>query len=184
MQLANSSNGYGWVSIFLHWLVAVVVFGLFGLGLWMMDLGYYDPWRQTAPFLHKSFGLALFAVMLVRVMWRLANPCVAPLATHDAKTKLAARLGHGALYLGLFALMISGYLISTADGRGIEFFGVFTVPALLSGLPRQEDIAGLVHEYLAWGLVILALIHALAALKHHFIDRDSTLLRMLGRRQP
>lgn len=184
MQLRNSAHTYGWVSIVLHWLVAVAVFALFGLGLWMMDLGYYDPWRQTAPFLHKSIGVALFALMLARLLWRWSNPRVAPVPNHDAKTQWAARLGHGALYLGLFALMISGYLISTADGRGIEFFGLFSVPAVLSGLPRQEDIAGAVHLYLAWGLVCLALVHALAALKHHLIDRDSTLLRMLGRKQP
>jgi cytochrome b561 len=85
------------------------------------------------------------------------------------------------LYLGLFGVMISGYLISTADGRGIEVFGLFSVPATLTGIPQQEDIAGAIHEYLAWGLVIFAALHGLAALKHHFIDRDSTLLRMFGR---
>ena len=91
------------------------------------------------------------------------------------------KLGHGLLYLGLFGVMISGYLISTADGRGIGVFGWFEVPALISGLPEQEDVAGLIHKYLAWGLVIFAVIHALAALKHHFIDRDATLVRMFGR---
>jgi len=77
--------------------------------------------------------------------------------------------------------MLSGYLISTADGRPISVFGWFEVPALLTSIPNQEDVAGLVHEYLAWGLVILAGLHGLAALKHHFIDRDPTLLRMFGR---
>jgi len=96
-------------------------------------------------------------------------------------TRLGSKLGHLALYAGLFALMISGYLISTADGRGIEVFGLFEVPATLTTIPDQEDVAGVVHEYLAWGLVIFAGLHALAALKHHFIDRDATLVRMLGR---
>jgi cytochrome b561 len=76
--------------------------------------------------------------------------------------------------------MLSGYLISTADGRGLEVFDWFSVPATLSGLDRQEDIAGEVHLYLAWTVIVLAALHALAALKHHFIDRDPTLMRMLG----
>lgn len=181
MQWRNTSARYGLVSVSLHWLVAIAVFGLFGLGLWMMDLSYYDPWRQRAPELHKSIGIVLFSLMTLRLLWRWLNPSPAALPNHGAMTRLASKLGHALLYVGLFVLMTSGYLISTADGRGIEVFGLFAVPATLSGLPQQEDIAGLVHEYLAWGLVIFAGIHALAAFKHHFIDRDRTLLRMFGR---
>lgn len=181
MQWRNSSSHYGLVSIFMHWLVAVVVFGLFGLGYWMVGLDYYSSWRQTAPDLHKSIGLVLFAVMLARVLWRLFSPPPASLPNHGRMTRMASKLGHSFLYLGLFVLMISGYLISTADGRGIPVFGLFEVPASLTSIPDQEDVAGLVHEYLAWTLVIFAGIHALAALKHHFIDRDRTLTRMFGR---
>ena len=75
--------------------------------------------------------------------------------------------------------MISGYLISTADGRPISFFGWFEVPALITGINNQEDIAGDVHFYMAWTLVILASLHGLAAIKHHLIDKDSTLTRMI-----
>lgn len=181
MQWRNTSARYGLVSVLLHWLVALVVFGLFALGYWMVGLSYYDPWRQSAPDLHKSIGILLFAVMLLRLVWRLFSPAPAALASHGRLTRLASRLGHGLLYLGLFGVMISGYLISTADGRGINVFGLFSVPATLTGIPQQEDIAGAIHEYLAWGLVIFAGLHGLAALKHHFIDRDSTLLRMFGR---
>ncbi|MDG9757056.1 cytochrome b [Pseudomonas sediminis] len=181
MQWRNTSARYGLVSVVLHWLVALVVFGLFALGFWMVGLSYYDPWRQSAPDLHKSIGILLFAVMLLRALWRLLNPAPAALSNHGPLTRLASKLGHGVLYFGLFGVMISGYLISTADGRGIEVFGLFSVPATLSGIAQQEDIAGAIHEYLAWGLVIFAGLHGLAALKHHFIDRDSTLLRMFGR---
>jgi cytochrome b561 len=82
------------------------------------------------------------------------------------------------MYLLLTALMISGYLISTADGRGIAVFDWFEVPATLHGLEAQEDIAGEIHELLAFTLVGLSLAHAGAALKHHFINRDRTLTRM------
>ncbi|MDH1263011.1 cytochrome b [Pseudomonas sp. GD03944] len=181
MQLRNSSDRYGLVSILLHWLVALAVFGLFGLGYWMVGLDYYSGWYKTGPDLHKSIGIVLFVVMLARLLWRWISPAPQALSSHGRMTRLGAKFGHLFLYLGLFVLMISGYLISTADGRGIPVFGLFDVPATLTSIPDQEDLAGLVHEYLAWALVIFAGIHGLAALKHHFIDRDRTLTRMFGR---
>ena len=78
------------------------------------------------------------------------------------------------LYLRAIYSSVVPYSLWTADGRGIPVFGLFEVPASLTSIPDQEDVAGLVHEYLAWALVIFAGIHALAALKHHFIDRDRT----------
>ena len=182
MQLRNSTSRYGWVSIFMHWGVALAVVGLFALGLWMVGLDYYSTWRKDAPDLHKSIGLVLFAVMLLRVIWRFISPPPPTLTSYDRLTRIGAKLGHGFLYIGLFAVMITGYLISTADGVGIPVFGLFEVPALVSGLPDQADVAGVIHLYLAWALVIFSGLHALAALKHHFIDRDVTLKRMLGRK--
>ena len=182
MQLRNSSSRYGWVSIFMHWGVALVVFGLFALGLWMVGLDYYSTWRKDAPELHKSIGLVLLAVMVLRVLWRFISPPPPALASYSRMTRIGATFGHAFLYLSLFAVMIAGYLISTADGVGIPVFGLFEVPALVSGLPDQADTAGEIHLYLAWALVIFSGLHALAALKHHFIDRDATLTRMLGRK--
>lgn len=181
MQLRNSSSRYGWVSIFLHWGVALTVFSLFALGLWMVGLGYYDPWRKAGPDLHKSIGLVLFFFMLLRVLWRFISPPPPPTPNLGPLTRLAATLGHLFIYADLFLVMTAGYLISTADGVGIPVFGLFEVPALVSGIEDQAELAGTVHLYLAWVLVIFAVLHGLAALKHHFIDRDVTLKRMLGR---
>jgi cytochrome b561 len=181
MQLRNSSSRYGLVGMTLHWSMAVVVFGLFALGLWMVGLDYYDAWRKAAPDLHKSIGLTLFAVMLFRVIWRWISPPPTALATHGKWTRLGARLGHLFLYVVLFATMFAGYLISTADGVGISVFGLFEVPSLIDSIPDQADVAGAIHLYLAWTLVVFSVLHGLAALKHHFIDRDATLTRMLGR---
>ena len=182
MQLRNSASRYGWVSIFMHWGVALAVFGLFALGLWMVGLDYYSSWRKDAPDLHKSIGLVLLGVMVLRVLWRFISPPPPTLQSYSRMTRIGAKFGHGFLYLALFAVMIAGYLISTADGVGIPVFGLFEVPALVSGLPDQADTAGAIHLYLAWALVIFSGLHALAALKHHFIDRDATLTRMLGRK--
>lgn len=173
----NTQNAYGLVSIALHWLVATITIGLFALGLWMVDLGYYDAWYQRAPDLHRSFGFALLAIMLVRTVWRLVNSGPTPLGSTFERR--AGRLVHGLLYTLLFILIASGYLISTADGRAIDVFGIMEIPAIISGLDKQEDIAGSVHEILSYVLITLAMLHALAALFHHFFHRDKTLMRML-----
>lgn len=181
MQWRNSKQRYGLIAIALHWLVAITVFGMFGLGWWMTELTLYHPWYYKAPALHKSIGLLLFMVMVLRLVWRFVNPYPDPISTHSRFERVAARLVHGLLYLLPFVVMISGYLISTADGRPIEIFGVVSIPASITSIPNQEDVAGEIHLVLAVVLIALALLHAAAALKHHFVDRDNTLRRMLGR---
>ena len=180
----NTDQAYGIIAIALHWLVAAAVLGLFGLGLWMVNLTYYDTWYRTAPSIHKSVGVLLFLVMALRLLWRLMNPKPAPEPGLGRLERLASGWVHGLLYLLLFAVMASGYLISTADGRPIEVFGLFAVPATLTDIPNQADLAGDIHLALAITVIVLASIHAVAALKHHFVDRDRTLLRMLGRSRP
>lgn len=180
MRARNNQTQYGWVAIVLHWLMAPAIIGLFVLGWWMRQLSYYDPWYQQAPTIHKSIGVLLLLLLLLRLLWRLVNttPQIEPGIRRWQV--VAAKGAHNLIYLLLFAIMLSGYLISTADGRAIEVFNWFSVPATFQGIPNQEDIAGTVHEILAWSLIILVAIHALAALKHHFINRDNTLLLMLG----
>ena len=177
----NNLMGYGWVAITLHWLFALVVTGLFILGVWMTDLTYYDDWYKRAPDIHRSIGVLLFFALVFRIYWRMSN--VAPLdepETDKLQTKIA-HIVHKLLYILLFAMMVSGYLISTADGRGIDVFGLFQVPAIPPlNIENLEDKAGDVHWYLALILAGLTGLHALAALKHHFIDRDRTFIKMLG----
>lgn len=180
MQIRNTATDYGLVAIVLHWLIAIAVVGLFALGLWISDLEYYDAWYQRGPALHKGLGVLLFITVAVRLLWRWGNVGPRPEPSHSAWERLLARITHAALYVLLFATMIAGYLISTADGRPVDVFGLFTVPATLSGLKNQEDVAGEVHEVLAFTLIGLSTLHALAAVKHHFVDRDRTLKRMLG----
>lgn len=177
----SNSERWGWVAISLHWLSALLVFGLFGLGLWMTSLGFYHPWYHDGPDLHRGLGVLLLLLTLARLAWRAMDGRPDELAEHQWWERLAARWMHRALYLLLLAVMVSGYLITTADGRALEVFGLFSIPATLSGLDQQEDIAGAVHLVLASTLVALALMHAGAALKHHLIDKDKTLMRMLCR---
>lgn len=178
-MLQNSQQRYGLVSVIIHWLSAVIVFGLFALGWWMLTLTYYDQWYRLGPWWHKSFGICLLIITIFRVLWVITNTKPTPQGTK--LEVVGAKIGHGLLYLLLFTVMISGYLISTADGSSISVFDLFSIPATLSDISGQEDIAGEVHWYSALALVILAGGHALAALKHHFINRDTTLIRMFGK---
>jgi cytochrome b561 len=91
----------------------------------------------------------------------------------------AAHVVHLLLYILIFVSIASGYLISTADGRSIDLFGYLSIPAIVPGMQSQADIAGIVHWYVALALIVLTGLHTLAALKHHFIDRDQTLKKIL-----
>lgn len=181
MQLRNSPFRYGAISVVLHWLVAIAVYGMFALGLWMVTLSYYDGWYHQAPELHKSIGIVLMLVLVIRLIWRRLSPPPVPLASYSRLTRISAVVAHVSLYLLLFAILFSGYLISTADGKPISVFGLFDVPATIADAGSQADLAGDIHLWLAWTVVILSVLHGLAAFKHHFIDKDDTLKRMLGK---
>lgn len=178
-QIRNSATQYGVVAIAFHWLVAVAIVGLFALGYWMVDLDYYHEWYKQAPDIHRSVGILLFATMVLRLLWRLTNPRPAPLPSHRSIEVVAAHGAHFLLYLLIFTAMTSGYLISTADGSSINVFGWFEVPSVTGRVKGMEDTAGLVHYWVTWSIVGLASVHALAALKHHWFDKDDTLRRML-----
>ena len=178
-MLKNSKSSYGWVTILVHWLMALGVFGLFGLGVYMVELTYYDAWYKGSLDLHKSVGITLAALLLFRFGWRLLGTQPEPVAGSSKAMNRVAHSVHKLIYLALVVIVTSGYLISTADGRAIEVFNLFAVPALPESVANQEDIAGKIHFYAAYGLIAVVVLHALGALKHHFIDKDKTLIRMI-----
>lgn len=174
----NNKHGYGLISILLHWLSAITILGLFAVGFWMVDLTYYSSWYKTAPEIHKAVGVLLLLVTVFRLFWRLVNP--KPInGDHKLWERRVAHWTHGALYALLLLILVSGYLISTADGRGINVFDLFAVPSLGALFDNQADLAGLVHQYLAYTLIALVVVHMLGALKHQFIDKDQTLLNII-----
>ena len=181
MQWKNTNKRYGLIAMSLHWLVALIVFGLFTLGLWMTGLDYYHQWYKQGPDLHKSIGILLFIAVLFRLFWRWFSAVPQALDSHKAWEVRLAHYAHLSLYFLLLAIMISGYLISTADGRAIDVFNFFSIPATITSIANQEDIAGQVHFVLALALIALVMLHVAGALKHQFIDRDNTLKRMLGK---
>lgn len=176
MTIRDTTAGYGLPTRIVHWLMAVAIVGLYVLGLWMVELNYYSPYYRSAPDLHRSVGMLLLGLLVVRFGWRLFNdkPSDAELSAFE---RFAAAIVHWGFYPLLLALMVSGYLTSTADGRPIEVFDWFSVPALIHD-KGMEKTAGELHELLADITMAVVLVHAIAALKHHFWDRSRVLARM------
>jgi len=180
-MLRNSSSRFGKITVAIHWISAIVIVGQFSFGLYMLSLDYYDPNYQALPHYHKSIGILFSGLLAFRIVWTLINPSPAPapgvkLWEHRAaKTVQVLMLG---LLIGVVTL---GYLISTADGKPIEVFNWFEVPATITSIKNQEDVAGEWHYWFALSVIVIASLHAFAALKHHFLDKDVTLLRMIGK---
>lgn len=180
----NTRHSFGRVSIFMHWLMAIVLVGLYVLGLYMVDLTYYDPWYNDSLYLHKAVGMLAAILLVFRYLWVRLQPRPMHLEPEKTVQNLAATMGHAALYLLMFVLMISGYLISTARGQGIDVFGLFEIPALLADGAERGELAGDIHDLAATGFIVLVGIHTLASLAHHFITKDATLRRMLRVMKP
>lgn len=180
IALHNTPNGYGWIAIVLHWLSAAVILSLLGLGLYMVELDYYDAWYNRLPWLHKSFGMLFVIVLLFQVVWRGVSPAPEPLAGTSRLEQRLARVVHWLLLAITALILLSGYLIPTADGSAISVLDWFSIPATVSTIPNQADTSGMVHRYLSYALIALVVLHVAAALKHHFVDRNNTLRRISG----
>nr|CAA6827481.1 MAG: Cytochrome B561 [uncultured Thiotrichaceae bacterium] len=159
--------------------MAILLIGLYVLGLYMVDLGYYDPWYHDSLSIHKAIGILTALLLVIRYLWVRFQPRPVHLNPEATVNNLMAKAGHALLYLLMFVLMISGYLITTAKGQGIDVFGWFEVPALFTNNADWGEIAGDVHDIAATGFIVLVGLHTTASLIHHFIFKDNTLLRML-----
>ena len=174
----KSLDRYGLTARLLHWALVGLVLGLIAMGWWMMDLGYYDPWYYASRQWHEALGILAWLLGLAFIFNNLMNRPPQSLTTRPWE-RVASWTAHKLLYLALLALPLAGYLIETADGSGLELFGLVTLHALVDGGEAVRDAAVAVHTYGAYGLLGLVGIHTAGALKHHLIDRDRTLMRML-----
>ena len=169
---------YTRTSIALHWLVAVLITAGFTLGLTMNALPI-SPQRVRLFAYHKWIGITVLGLVLIRCLWRLthASPPDEPMPRWQA---IVAHITHWLLYALMIILPLSGWLYSSADGYPVVYLKLWQLPDLV---PKNKALAGVleqVHVTLAWVLFGLVMLHILGALKHHFIDRDATLRRMLG----
>ncbi len=165
----------------LHWAMAILLFGLLALGFYMHDLPL-SPEKLQLYSWHKWAGVTAFLLVLVRLAWRVAHRPPALPASMPKLMQLAAHAGHLALYLLMLAIPLSGWLMSSAKGFQTVWFGVLPIPDLLEKNKELGAQLAEVHEALAILFILTLLAHIGAALKHHFIDKDDILTRMLPRR--
>ncbi len=178
MNLKNTKSTFGLVSIILHWAIAILIIILIPLGLWMTSLDYYDSWYTKAPDIHRSLGIIVGIFILLYIMWRKFN--IKPANNTQGWEKILSNFNHIFLSASAIFMLLSGYLISTADGKPVAVFNWFSIPSLLSNIENQADIAGWFHYLFGLFMIALILLHVAGALKHHFIDKDQTLKKMFG----
>jgi len=178
MPIRNNSQTWGSVSIGLHWLTFILILSLAMLGLIMTDLAN-GPFKIQVYALHKSFGLTVLALTFIRLLWRLFSTMPEMTANTPKWQEWIAKLTHGLLYVLLFAMPISGWLYNSAAGFPLKYFGLFKLPKLSGYDPQLKQLAGDAHETFFIILALLMLVHTGAALKHHYLDKDNTLTRML-----
>jgi cytochrome b561 len=171
---------YTGVAIGLHWLMAIALVGSFSLGTYMHDLPF-SPTKLKYFSWHKWAGVTIFAVLLLRLIWRLTHRPPALPAGMPRWQQLAATATHLALYGLMIAIPLSGWLMSSAKGFQTVWFGVLPIPDLLGKSESLGDLLRNVHEALNFLLALTVSAHVGAALKHHFVNRDDVLLRMLPR---
>ncbi len=179
MLIKNTPDRFGAPSRLLHWTIAVLILALVWLGWYMVDLTYYDKWYNASLHYHRSLGLLVLALVLVKLGWQCCTPAPRPVAGLRPWERIGAKLMHWALWGMMLLIPVTGYLISISAGKPVQLFNWFALPALVAVDETLREQAIAVHYYLSYAALALAAGHAGAALKHHFINRDDTLRRML-----
>lgn len=174
------SKRYSGVAIAFHWLLALVIVGAFGVGLYMVDLPFSMN-RLKLYNWHKWAGVAILSLSALRLLWRLSHRPPADLPA-PAWQQRASHVVHGLLYALFFAVPLAGWAYSSAAGFPIVWFGVLPLPDFVAPDKALAETLKLAHKLFAYGLAALVLAHVAAALKHHFLDKDGLLLRMLPAR--
>src|SRR5450755_3215558 len=179
--LENTEDCYGAIAILFHWSMAFLVIGLAALGLYMVtlpDVGFSTK-KVTLVLYHKEFGVLVFVLLATRLAWRITHILPRLVEHLPDWQQIAARFVHLSFYALLFALPMTGWLMSSAAGIPVSFFGLVMLPDFVH---RDENLFQLlidIHKWLGYVLIFFIVVHAAAALRHHFVFKDDTLRRML-----
>lgn len=179
MSIRNSSARWGAVSQLLPWLIALLIFTQITLGLTLKLFLHPGPPFFATMDTHKSIGVTILVLVVIRLLWRWMNPVPTLPTTLKPYERSLARINHAALYVVLLAMPLSGWIGSSAGGNAVRWFNLFPVPNLVGKNRPLAGVMGETHEVLAICLGLILVLHIAAALKHHFVLRDDTLRRML-----
>lgn len=180
MSLKNTADRWGGISQLLHWTVAILILVMAYLGLTMGDLPN-GPDKIKTYALHKSIGITILALVALRLLWRLYAGTPRPVPGSPRWQERIASLTHGAIYLLLFAIPLSGWVLNSAAGFPLRWFGLVNLPHIVGESHDLHELAEEAHELMFWVLALLVVAHAGAAFYHHIFQRDATLARMLPR---
>lgn len=178
MTWKNTATRWGPVSQVFHWLIVLLILVQGSIGLLMGGMRN-SPDKIEVYALHKSIGLTLLALVVLRLLWRWHAGAPRVVAGTPHWQEWIARATHWALYALLFALPISGWVLNSAAGFPLQWFGVVNLPAITGRDHDLHELAEDLHELLFWALAAIAVVHAAAAGYHHIFQRDDTLARML-----
>jgi cytochrome b561 len=178
MGIRNTSRRWGSVTQTLHWLIVALIIVQVTLA-WIADELPLGEKKLATLAYHKSVGLTILALAIIRLAWRWLNTTPELPDTLKPYERALARFTHAALYVLLFALPLSGWTMSSARGFPVSWFGFFTLPNLVPKDKTLYDFFVVTHETLAWTLAAVVALHVLAALKHHYVLKDDVLRRML-----
>jgi cytochrome b561 len=170
---------YTHTAMVFHWLIAVLIVGTFSLGLVMTDIPGLTPTKLKYFSWHKWAGVTVLTVATLRLLWRLANPAPAYPAGMPGWQQRAAHGLHLLLYVLIFAVPLSGYFYTLAAGVPVVYFGLVQLPLLIAPNPELKPLLKGLHYWLNMVMAGAVGLHVAAALKHHFIDRDGVMKRML-----
>ncbi|NYT25840.1 cytochrome b [Alcaligenaceae bacterium] len=165
-------------AIFLHWLVALGLVGTFALGFYMEGLPL-SPNKLKLYSWHKWAGISLLALVVIRLAWRLTHRVPDLPTTMGPAARFLAHAGHWLLYVLMLAIPVSGWLMSSAQGVPVVWFGVLPLPDLVSRDAALGALLRDIHVTLNYTLLVVVIGHVAAALQHHFIKKDTVLARML-----
>lgn len=172
------------LTIFLHWIVGLTIIILAVVGIYMHENEVFELYP-----IHKSMGVLIFFVIVVRVYWRFSNGWLQPVREYKAIERNLAKIVHWVLIIAMVVMPISGFIMSGAGGYGVSVFGLEIVaaqfdPVAKEAIPYNAALAEFMHEthgIMGWIIVIAIVLHIIGAFKHHIIDKDNTLRRMLGK---
>jgi cytochrome b561 len=174
---------YSGVAIALHWLAALLILGSFVVGSYMVDLDL-SPWKLKVYSWHKWTGVTIFLLVALRLAWRVSHRPPALPAAMPEWQRHAAAIAHALLYLLMLAVPLSGWVMSSAGGFPVVYFGVLQLPDLVAKNKDLFELMKSVHFVLNKALLAIVIVHVAAALKHHYVDRDDVLARMVPHLEP
>jgi len=177
--MSDEVQGYNRIARAFHWSIAVLIIGL-------LVVGFYMEGMEPAPFKykvygwHKALGITVLVLAVLRIVWRQFSPRPQSLSHYKQWEKILSKTIHAVLYVAMIGMPLSGWVMSSAGGYPVSFFGLFDVPSIVSKDKELSRLANELHGIFGYAIVGVVVLHIFGALKHHIIDKDATLSRMGG----